>query len=136
MVHQCISFFSQAAVYKTGSVCAAFLANVDNKSDATVNFNGNSYHLPAWSVSILPDCKNVALNTAKVCLIFSVAPSSSLAASVLYPFKSYSFGLSSLIWSAYLLFKIFMPLVKNFILSSLHWNTVWFLLTSFFETYE
>ncbi|MBA0774359.1 hypothetical protein Gotri_009576, partial [Gossypium trilobum] len=57
----------EAAVYKTGSGgCSAFLANIDTKSDATVNFNGNSYHLPAWSVSILPDCKNVVLNTAKV----------------------------------------------------------------------
>ncbi|XP_042955373.1 beta-galactosidase 8-like isoform X3 [Carya illinoinensis] len=56
----------EAAVYKTGSVCAAFLANVGTQSDATVNFNGNSYSLPAWSVSILPDCKNVALNTAKI----------------------------------------------------------------------
>ncbi|GMY10357.1 beta-galactosidase 8 [Fagus crenata] len=56
----------EAAVYKTGSTCAAFLANVGTKSDATVNFNGNSYHLPAWSVSILPDCKNVVLNTAKI----------------------------------------------------------------------
>ncbi|OVA10161.1 D-galactoside/L-rhamnose binding SUEL lectin domain [Macleaya cordata] len=59
----------EAHVYKTGSgVCAAFLANVGTQSDATVNFNGNSYHLPAWSVSILPDCKNVVFNTAKVCL--------------------------------------------------------------------
>ncbi|GMI81634.1 beta-galactosidase 8 [Hibiscus trionum] len=56
----------EAAVYKTGSVCSAFLANVDPKSDATVKFNGNSYLLPAWSVSILPDCKNVVLNTAKI----------------------------------------------------------------------
>jgi len=24
------------------------------------------YKLPAWSVSILPDCKNVVLNTAQV----------------------------------------------------------------------
>ncbi|GFZ13150.1 beta-galactosidase 8 [Actinidia rufa] len=47
-------------------LCAAFLANVDTQSDTTVNFNGNSYHLPAWSVSILPDCKNVVLNTAKI----------------------------------------------------------------------
>lgn len=61
--------FIQATVYKTGSVCAAFLANVGTQSDATMNFNGNSYHLPAWSVSILPDCKNVVLNTAKVCLM-------------------------------------------------------------------
>ncbi|CAL5432251.1 unnamed protein product [Camellia sinensis] len=54
-------------VYKTGSgLCTAFLANVDSQSDAIVNFNGNSYNLPAWSVSILPDCKNVVLNTAKI----------------------------------------------------------------------
>ncbi|XP_028113318.1 beta-galactosidase 8-like [Camellia sinensis] len=57
----------QAGVYKTGSgLCTAFLANVDSQSDAIVNFNGNSYNLPAWSVSILPDCKNVVLNTAKI----------------------------------------------------------------------
>lgn len=55
-------------MYKTDSgLCAAFLANVGTQSDATVKFNGNSYQLPAWSVSILPDCKNVVLNTAKVC---------------------------------------------------------------------
>jgi hypothetical protein len=60
-------FKSQTAVYKTGTVCSAFLAN-NGTSDATVSFNGNSYHLPGWSVSILPDCKNVVLNTAKVCL--------------------------------------------------------------------
>ncbi|KAK6926807.1 LOW QUALITY PROTEIN: Beta-galactosidase, beta-sandwich domain, partial [Dillenia turbinata] len=53
----------EAGAYKTGSgLCCAFLANVDSHSDATVNFNGNSYHLPAC---ILPDCKNVVLNTAK-----------------------------------------------------------------------
>ncbi|GMP99940.1 hypothetical protein CsSME_00047222 [Camellia sinensis var. sinensis] len=56
----------EAGVYKTGSgLCAVFLANVDSQSDATVNFNGNSYNLPTWSVSILPDCKNIVLNTAK-----------------------------------------------------------------------
>jgi hypothetical protein len=57
----------QAHVYKTGSVCAAFLANIDDQSDKTVTFNGKAYKLPAWSVSILPDCKNVVLNTAQVC---------------------------------------------------------------------
>ncbi|KAI7730687.1 hypothetical protein M8C21_023051 [Ambrosia artemisiifolia] len=56
----------EASVYKTSSTCAAFLANVDTKNDANVNFNGNSYHLPAWSVSILSDCKNVVFNTAKI----------------------------------------------------------------------
>ncbi|KAM3285192.1 beta-galactosidase 8 isoform X1 [Capsicum chacoense] len=52
--------------YKTSHDCAAFLANYGNNSDANVTFNGKSYFLPAWSVSILPDCKNVIFNTAKV----------------------------------------------------------------------
>ncbi|XP_062082059.1 beta-galactosidase 8 [Humulus lupulus] len=56
----------EAAVYRTGSACVAFLANVGTNSAATVTFNGNSYNLPAWSVSILPDCKNVVFNTAKI----------------------------------------------------------------------
>ncbi|XP_034698221.1 beta-galactosidase 8-like isoform X2 [Vitis riparia] len=52
--------------YRTSNECAAFLANFDSSLDANVTFNGNSYFLPAWSVSILPDCKNVIFNTAKV----------------------------------------------------------------------
>ncbi|XP_058206296.1 beta-galactosidase 8-like [Rhododendron vialii] len=31
-----------------------------------MNFNDNSYQLPPWFVTILPDCKNVVLNTAKI----------------------------------------------------------------------
>ncbi|GLJ52389.1 hypothetical protein SUGI_1114380 [Cryptomeria japonica] len=54
-------------VYSDGpNICAAFLANMDSQNDTTVKFNGVSYHLPAWSVSILPDCKNVVFNTAQV----------------------------------------------------------------------
>ncbi|KAL7201941.1 hypothetical protein ACSBR1_033602 [Camellia fascicularis] len=56
----------EASVYKASGLCAAFLANVGTQSNAIVKFNGNSYHLPAWSVSILPDCKNAVLNTAKI----------------------------------------------------------------------
>ncbi|KAI5656979.1 hypothetical protein M9H77_25772 [Catharanthus roseus] len=52
--------------YKSSNDCAAFLANYDSKVDANVTFNGISYFLPAWSVSILPDCKNVIFNTAEV----------------------------------------------------------------------
>ncbi|KAL5555224.1 hypothetical protein UlMin_037460 [Ulmus minor] len=57
----------EADVYtdSTGA-CVAFLANVDDKNDKTVEFRNVSYHLPAWSVSILPDCKNVVYNTAKI----------------------------------------------------------------------
>lgn len=49
------------------SRCSAFLANIDVRKAATVTFLGQTYHLPPWSVSILPDCRNTAFNTAKVC---------------------------------------------------------------------
>ncbi|PWA61082.1 beta-galactosidase 10 [Artemisia annua] len=57
----------EADVYEDESgTCAAFIANLDDKNDKTVEFRGGSYTLPAWSVSILPDCKTVVFNTAKV----------------------------------------------------------------------
>ncbi|PPD70320.1 hypothetical protein GOBAR_DD32796 [Gossypium barbadense] len=34
--------------------------------DANVNFGGINYFVPAWSISILPDCREEAYNTAKV----------------------------------------------------------------------
>ncbi|XP_057415941.1 beta-galactosidase 3-like [Lotus japonicus] len=59
--------FQQAHVYSTESGdCAAFLSNSDAKSSARVMFNNMHYSLPPWSVSILPDCRNVVFNTAKV----------------------------------------------------------------------
>ncbi|KAH6828005.1 beta-galactosidase 8 [Perilla frutescens var. hirtella] len=57
---------AEATVYESEGKCAAFLANWGDKSEAVVQFRGNTYHLPAWSVSILPDCKNVVFNTAQV----------------------------------------------------------------------
>lgn len=57
----------EAHVYNTNSgACAAFLANYDTKSAATVTFGNGKYDLPPWSISILPDCKTVVFNTAKV----------------------------------------------------------------------
>ncbi|XP_074329334.1 beta-galactosidase 6-like [Apium graveolens] len=65
--HQQLGVNLEAHVYyKSSNHCAAFLSNYGSKSDATVKFKGRSYFLPAWSVSILPDCKNVMLNTAKI----------------------------------------------------------------------
>jgi len=46
--------------------CAAFLANYNPKSYATVAFGNMHYNLPPWSISILPDCKNTVYNTARV----------------------------------------------------------------------
>ncbi|KAL8229591.1 hypothetical protein R6Q57_014491 [Mikania cordata] len=65
--HQFLGLNLEADVYyKTDGDCAAFLANYDSILGANVTFNGKSYFLPAWSVSILPDCKNVIFNTAKI----------------------------------------------------------------------
>lgn len=50
---------------KMADLCAAFLVNQD-KSKSTVQFLNSSYLLSPKSISILPDCKNVAFNTAKV----------------------------------------------------------------------
>ncbi|PKA63661.1 Beta-galactosidase [Apostasia shenzhenica] len=50
----------------SSGACAAFLANYDSQSYATVTFNGMHYNLPPWSISILPDCKTTVFNTARV----------------------------------------------------------------------
>ncbi|KAF8098600.1 hypothetical protein N665_0263s0029 [Sinapis alba] len=42
------------------------IRNGNETSDATISFQEKSYVVPAWSVSILPDCKNEAYNTAKI----------------------------------------------------------------------
>ncbi|XP_020106800.1 beta-galactosidase 15 isoform X2 [Ananas comosus] len=48
------------------SICSAFLANIDEHKSVSVRIFGKNFDLPPWSVSILPDCQNVAFNTAKV----------------------------------------------------------------------
>ncbi|KAK7265368.1 hypothetical protein RJT34_32987 [Clitoria ternatea] len=53
-------------VFKTSDACAAFLANYDTKSSATVTFGNGKYDLPPWSISILPDCKTAVFNTARL----------------------------------------------------------------------
>ncbi|XP_019181275.1 PREDICTED: beta-galactosidase 16-like isoform X2 [Ipomoea nil] len=60
--------FQQAYVFRGDSsgACAAFLINNDGKHSAKVQFQNSSYQLPPKSISILPDCKTVAFNTAKV----------------------------------------------------------------------
>ncbi|KAG9146064.1 hypothetical protein Leryth_016612 [Lithospermum erythrorhizon] len=57
----------QAHVYSSEKGgCAAFLSNYDKNSTVRVLFNNMHYSLPPWSMSILPDCRNVVFNTAKV----------------------------------------------------------------------
>ncbi|XP_031269012.1 beta-galactosidase 5 [Pistacia vera] len=59
--------YHQAYVFSPGKGrCTAFLSNYHASSAAKVIFNGRHYDLPPWSISILPDCKNVVFNTATV----------------------------------------------------------------------
>ncbi|KAJ8447879.1 hypothetical protein Cgig2_012014 [Carnegiea gigantea] len=59
----------QVYVFEAESSCAAFLVNYDFRREATVLFRNSSYTLPPKSISILPDCKTVAFNTAKASLL-------------------------------------------------------------------
>ncbi|KAL8131631.1 hypothetical protein AgCh_007540 [Apium graveolens] len=62
-----LGLLQEVDVYGYGSeTCAAFISNMDTGDDKIVYFHGKSFHVPAWSVSILPDCKNVVFNTAEV----------------------------------------------------------------------
>ncbi|KAF3324538.1 Beta-galactosidase 2 [Carex littledalei] len=61
-----ISQFFFSSVFKSSSGCAAFLGNFDWTAHLNVTFNGIQYDLPPWSISILPDCKTVVYNTARV----------------------------------------------------------------------
>lgn len=59
--------YEQAHVFSSKSGhCAAFLSNYHQDASARVTFNKMHYDLPPWSISILPDCKNVAFNTGTV----------------------------------------------------------------------
>nr|GMC52008.1 beta-galactosidase 15-like [Ipomoea batatas] len=53
-------------VYALNGTSTCFFSNANETSDATINYQGVDYDVPAWSVSILPDCKKEAFNTAKV----------------------------------------------------------------------
>ncbi|TKW22719.1 hypothetical protein SEVIR_4G246300v4 [Setaria viridis] len=64
---QSIGNYEKAYVFKSsGGACAAFLSNYKTNAPATVVFNGRRYELPAWSISVLPDCKTAVFNTATV----------------------------------------------------------------------
>ncbi|KAG5142410.1 hypothetical protein JHK82_018105 [Glycine max] len=55
-----------ATVYTYDGKSTCFIGNAHQSKDATINFRNNEYTIPAWSVSILPNCSSEAYNTAKV----------------------------------------------------------------------
>ncbi|XP_042380353.1 beta-galactosidase 7-like [Zingiber officinale] len=57
----------EAHVFQTNSgQCVAFLVNYDKHDSATLHFRGATYDLSARSINVLPNCKDVAFDTAKV----------------------------------------------------------------------
>jgi hypothetical protein len=56
----------QVTKYTYGGSSVCFINNQFDDRDVNVTL-GVTHLVPAWSVSILPDCKTVAYNTAKVC---------------------------------------------------------------------
>jgi len=62
-----VSYFDQGYVFEEEKGgCVAFLINNDKENKVTVQFHNRSYELLPKSISILPDCQNVAFNTANV----------------------------------------------------------------------
>ncbi|XP_050215602.1 beta-galactosidase 15-like [Mercurialis annua] len=55
-----------ATIYANEQGSGCFFGNANQSSDATIEYQGTKYTIPAWSVSILPDCKTVGYNSAKV----------------------------------------------------------------------
>jgi hypothetical protein len=83
----------QAHVFRSPSGCVAFLANYNYNSYAKVVFSNEHYNLPPWSISILPDCKNVVYNTATVSFIlaFCLPQYGMLSSACAYPFLFLNF---------------------------------------------
>ncbi|KAL7155850.1 hypothetical protein ABFS83_03G103500 [Erythranthe nasuta] len=62
-----LGVLQEAYVYtRENGECAAFLLNRDGGHGANIQFRNRTYQLPPKSISILPDCRTVAFNTAKV----------------------------------------------------------------------
>ncbi|KAJ7946663.1 Beta-galactosidase [Quillaja saponaria] len=82
-----------ATIYATNETSSCFLGNANTTTDATITFQGTQYSIPAWSVSILPDCKNEAYNTAKV-----NTQTSHVAANTLLDQKNAASDVSDYLW--------------------------------------
>ena len=61
-----INIFVQATIYSYEGKSSCFFGNGNAEDAATINFENTMYTVPAWSVTILPDCFTEVYNTAKV----------------------------------------------------------------------
>lgn len=65
-----IFIFIQATVFVNGQTTSCFFSNKNTSSDAIIKYEDMNIIVPAWSVSIFPDCQTEAYNTAKVNKIY------------------------------------------------------------------
>ncbi|GER49164.1 beta-galactosidase [Striga asiatica] len=61
-----INYYMAYVYSRKKGECAAFLVNTNSRHNADVQFRNRTYQIPRHSISILPDCKTVVFNTAKV----------------------------------------------------------------------
>ncbi|XP_065864530.1 beta-galactosidase 15-like [Euphorbia lathyris] len=54
------------SIYSHNGKRICFFSNIDAQKDKTLTFEGKDYIIPAWSVTILDDCKTEVYSTAKV----------------------------------------------------------------------
>ncbi|CAK9143003.1 unnamed protein product [Ilex paraguariensis] len=55
-----------STVYDLNGTRVCFFGNANEKEDIQITFEGTNYTVPAWSVSILPNCSKEVYNTARV----------------------------------------------------------------------
>ncbi|CAK9146017.1 unnamed protein product [Ilex paraguariensis] len=58
--------YYMVTIYNLNGERACFFGNANETDNMTITFEGNKYTVPAWSVSILPECQTVVYNTAQV----------------------------------------------------------------------
>ncbi|KAL8119871.1 hypothetical protein AgCh_017114 [Apium graveolens] len=57
---------AEGTVFVNGQTTSCFFSNKNTSSDATIKYEDMEITVPAWSVSIFPDCQTEAYNTAKI----------------------------------------------------------------------
>lgn len=62
----CVCLCYQITKFSTDSESGCIIGNTNTTSDATVSYAGKDFDVPAWSISLLPDCQTEVYNTAKV----------------------------------------------------------------------
>lgn len=60
----------QASEHNFNGTRVCFFGNANETKNVIINLANRRYRVPAWPVSILPDCNTEAYNTAKVNVMY------------------------------------------------------------------